>query len=135
VREREAEALGDELLEVWSLDEVGCHEFNDFENLVDYCQYQVAAHFHFPFQTYVNGPKSRTMSGRHILVKCLDGICPAHFAILLVHVVGARSRIITNPDAKVLDLEGSLLVDDVQGDDLTIGLLDFAKLHQKVPEA
>lgn len=75
------------------------------------------------------------MSGRHILVECLDGICPTHFAILLVHVVGARSRVITNPDAKVLDLEGSLLVDDVQGDDLAIGLLDFAKLHQKVPEA
>jgi hypothetical protein len=83
----------------------------------------------------VNRPESGTMSGRHILVECLDGIRPAHLAILLVHVVGAGSRIIANPDAEILDLEGSLLVDDVQGDDLAVGLLDLAELHQEVPEA
>jgi hypothetical protein len=135
VRKREAEALGDELLEVWSLDEVGCHELNDFEDLFAHNQYKLPPRFRFSNPTYVNRPKSRTMSGGHILVECLYGIRPAHLAILLVHVVGAGSRIIANPDAEVLDLEGSFLVNDVQGDDLAVGLLDLAELHQEVPEA
>lgn len=33
MRKREAEALGDELLEVWSLDKIGGHKFDDFEDL------------------------------------------------------------------------------------------------------
>lgn len=75
------------------------------------------------------------MSSRHILIQRLDGIRPAHLAILLVHIVGARPGIVADPDAEVLDLEGPLLVDDVQRDDLAVGLLDLAQLHQEVPEA
>ena len=75
------------------------------------------------------------MSGRHILIQRLHRIRPAHLAVLLVHVVGARSRIVADPDAEVLHLEGSLLVDDIQADDLAVRLLDFAQLHEEVPEA
>jgi hypothetical protein len=75
------------------------------------------------------------MSCRHILVQGLDRVRPAHLTILLVHVVGARAGVIADPDAEVLDLEWALLVDDVEGDDLAVGLLDLAQLHQEVPEA
>jgi hypothetical protein len=83
----------------------------------------------------MNRPKPRTMSSRHILIQRLDSIRSAHLTIFLVHVVGARSRIIADPDAEVLDLEGPLLVNDVQGDNLAVGLLDLAEFHQEVPEA
>lgn len=67
--------------------------------------------------------------------------------------MGAGTRIVTDPDTEVLDLERALLVDlqirvnyaeclmqmnltyHVQADDLTVGLLDLAELHQEVPEA
>lgn len=60
---------------------------------------------------YVDGPESGTMSGSHILVQGLDGIGSRHLAILLVHVVGAGSGVVSNPDTKVLDLQGTLLMD------------------------
>ena len=66
------------------------------------------------------------MSGRHILIQSLHRIRPAHLPILLVHVVRARSRIISNPDAKVLHLQRSLLGDDVQADDFAVRFLHFA---------
>jgi len=115
VRKREFEVLGDQLLDVRSLDVVLVGDFNDFEN--------------------VNAPESSTMSRGHILVEGLGGIGAAHLTVLLVHVVCAGAGVVTDPDAKVLDLEGSLLVDDVQGDDLAVGLLDLAQLHEEVPEA
>jgi len=48
--------------------------------------------------------------------------------------VGARARIVSNPDTEVLHLERALLVDHIQTDDFTIGLLDLSELHQEVPE-
>jgi len=114
VRKREFEVLGYQLLDVRSLDVVRVGDFNDFEN--------------------VNAPESGTMSGGHILVKGLDGIGAAHLTVLLVHVVCAGAGVVTDPDTEVLDLEGSLLVNDVQGDDLAVGLLDLAQLHEEVPE-
>ena len=62
-------------------------------------------------QTHVDRPEAGTMPGSHVLVHGLDGIGTAKVAVLLVHVVGTRSRVISQPDAKVLDLEGSLLED------------------------
>ena len=75
------------------------------------------------------------MSGRHILIQPLHRIRPAHLPVLLVHIVRARSRIVPDPDAEVLDLERPLFGDDVETDDLAVGLLHFAQFHQKVPEA
>lgn len=51
------------------------------------------------------------MSSSHVLVECLDGIRTREFAELLVHVVRARTGIVTQPNAKVLDLQRFLLVD------------------------
>jgi hypothetical protein len=70
--------------------------------------------------------------------------------------VGTRARIVADPDAKVLDLEGVLLVDLnrsqpweqarsrdrlevvvaylVQANDLAVGLLDLPQLHEEIPE-
>lgn len=86
-------------------------------------------------KTYMNAPESGTVAGSHVLVQGLNGGSAAHLAVLLVHVVGARARVVTNPDAEVLDLEGSLLVDNIQGNDLARRLLDLSQLHQEIPEA
>jgi hypothetical protein len=78
------------------------------------------------------------------------------------HVVGARSRVVSEPDGEVLHLQGLLLVDlfpivnqtskhsrlcdpqsvavanrthDVEGDDLSVGLLDLLELTEVVPES
>lgn len=64
----------------------------------------------------------------------LDGLSAGELAILLVHVVSARARIVTNPDTKVLDLHGLLLEHLVAADDLTSGLLDLLHLLQEVEE-
>lgn len=74
------------------------------------------------------------MSGGHILVESFNRIRPAHLSVLLVHIVGARPRIVADPDAEVLDLKRAFLVDDVQRNDLAIRLLDLAQFHEEVPE-
>jgi hypothetical protein len=61
--------------------------------------------------TYVNRPETRSVAGSHVLVERIDGLCPGHLAVLLVHVVGTRARVVADPDTEVLDLLGSLLVD------------------------
>jgi hypothetical protein len=59
----------------------------------------------------VDGAEAGTVTGSHVLVERLDGIGPAHLTELLVHVVGAGARVITEPDTEGLDLEGTLLAD------------------------
>jgi len=115
VREREFEVFGDQLLDVWSLDVFWVLELNDLED--------------------VNAPKPSPMSGRHILVQSVHGIGATHLPVLLVHVVCAAAGIISDPDAEVLDLEGALLVDDVEGHEFGGGTLQLAQLGQEVPEA
>jgi hypothetical protein len=83
----------------------------------------------------VNAPESSTMSGSHILIQCLDSIGAAQFSVLLVHVVSARARVVTNPDAKILDLERALLMDDIEGHNLASGFLDFSQLLEEIPES
>jgi hypothetical protein len=50
------------------------------------------------------------MSGGHVLVQSLDSICAGHLTVLLVHIVGAGARVVTDPDAEVLDRLWVLLV-------------------------
>ena len=143
VRQRKFEVLGDELLDVRTLNEVGVGDFNDFEDL-----WVVLANvfsLHSPrvlsrpanilVQTYVNAPKPRTVLRCHILVHGLDSCRSAHLPIFLVHVVCAGSRIVSKPDTEVLDLEGALLVNLVQSHDLAVRLFDLSQLHEEVPEA
>lgn len=62
-------------------------------------------------KTYVDRPEASTVAGSHIRVERLDGSNAGSLAVLLVHVVGAGARVVTDPDAEVLDLEGVLLGD------------------------
>ena len=50
------------------------------------------------------------VAGSHVLVEALYGISTSEFTELLVHVVGSRTRVITKPDAEVLDLQRFLLM-------------------------
>jgi hypothetical protein len=61
--------------------------------------------------TYVDRPEAGSVAGGHIGVEGLNGVCPRHLTILLVHVVGARPRVVTDPNTKVLDPQGVLLLD------------------------
>ena len=85
--------------------------------------------------TYVDRPEASAVAGSHVLVERLDGVRTAELTELLVHVVGTATRVVTDPDTEVLDLQRALLVDDVKADDLAVGLLDFLELRKEVPEA
>jgi hypothetical protein len=61
--------------------------------------------------THVDRPEAGTVAGSHVLVEGLDSINTAELTELLIHVVGARARVVADPDAKVLDLDGLLLGD------------------------
>lgn len=59
----------------------------------------------------MDGPETGTVAGGHVLVHSLDGLSPRHLTVLLVHVVGTRAGVVSDPDAEVLDLQRVLLVD------------------------
>lgn len=59
----------------------------------------------------MDGAEAGTVAGSHVLVEGLDSVGAAHLTELLVHVVGTRARVVTDPDTEVLDLQGALLVD------------------------
>lgn len=86
-------------------------------------------------ETYVDTPESSTMSRSHILVQCLDSISAAQFSVLLVHVVRAGARVVTDPDAKVLDLERALLMDDIERHNLAGRFLDLSQLLEEIPKS
>lgn len=91
VGQRELEVLGEELLDVGAADVLGLLNLNDLED--------------------VDGAEAGTVTGGHVLVEGLDGVGAGHLAVLTVHVVSAGARVVADPDANVLDLEGVLLVD------------------------
>jgi len=51
-----------------------------------------------------------TVPSSHVLVEAPDGIGTRQFAEFLVHIVCAGTRVITEPDAEVLDLHRLLFV-------------------------
>lgn len=119
MRQREGQVLGEELLDVGALDIVGLLELDDAEDLARHivsfspvlgsvpsgawCVFRLDS-------TYVDGSETGTVAGGHVLVHSLDGLGPGHLAVLLVHVVGTGARVVSDPDAEVLDLQGVLLV-------------------------
>ena len=98
------------------------------------------------FETYVDGPETRTVTRGHILIHRLHCIAAAHLAVLLIHVVRAGAGVVADPDTERLDLLRARLGDLrkchyavlhslshketnlVQADDLAVGLLDLAEL-------
>ena len=91
MRQGELEVLGQKLLDVGATDVLGLLDLNDLED--------------------VDRPEAGTVTGGHVLVEGLDGVGAGHLTVLTVHVVGTGARVVADPDANVLDLEGVLLVD------------------------
>ena len=52
-----------------------------------------------------------TVPGSHVLVEALDSIGARKLTEFLVHVMCTGTGVVTEPDAKVLDLQRLLLVD------------------------
>jgi len=113
VGERELQVLGNQLLDVGALDVGGLLDLNNTED--------------------VDGPETSTVAGSHVRVQGLDSIGSGQLSVLLVHVVSARARVVSQPDAEVLDLLGVLLVDSLDANDLTGSLLDLLETTQEVP--
>lgn len=109
----ELEVGNEKLLDVLALDVLTLLELNNLED--------------------VNAAEPSTVSGSHVLVKSLDGGSARQVTVLLVHVVGARARVVSDPDTKVLDLVGVLLRDSLDANDLTGRLLDLSELLHEVP--
>jgi hypothetical protein len=59
----------------------------------------------------LNGARAGTVAGSHVRVARLNSGNAGQLAVLLVHVVSSRARVVADPDSKVLDLKGLLLVD------------------------
>jgi len=91
VRQRELQALRQQLLDVRPPDIVRLHNLDDLED--------------------VHTPEASPVAGSHVLVHALDSGATIHLAVLLVHVVGAGARVVAQPDTEVLDFERVLLVD------------------------
>ena len=75
------------------------------------------------------------MTGAHVTVGLGDGIGGMGRAVLTVHVVRAGTRVVTQPDAEVLNDGGRLLGDLLDADNLAGGLVDLLVVRDKVPES
>lgn len=74
------------------------------------------------------------MAGSHVAVALSDCTTNGQVTVLSVHVMGSRTRVVTQPDSEVLDFQRRLLVSALDGDNLTSCLLEFTQLAQEVPE-
>lgn len=103
VGKRELEVGGKELLDVGAADIISLSDLNNAEDLRKYGnQHDERWENDRP---YVDRPEAGTMPGSHVLVKALDCISTGEVTELLVHVVGSRSRVVTQPNTEVLDLQ------------------------------
>ena len=115
--ERELETGLQELTDVRPLDVVLLLNLGDSQDLSRARKHQgkllfmCTLHLSSPASTHVDRSKPGSVPGSEVLVKSLDGTNSGKLSELLVHVVGSRSRVVSEPDTKVLDLEGTLLVD------------------------
>ena len=82
----------------------------------------------------LNGTETGTVTGSHVHVEALDGFNTAHGTELLVHVVGAGTRIVTQPNTEILNLHGLLLANGSAADNFSSGTLNLLELTQEVEE-
>lgn len=68
-------------------------------------------------------------------VHLLDGFAQSHVTVFLVHVVGATSGVVADPDAIVVDHATILFSQLVNVQDLACSLLHLLHLVQKIPKA
>jgi hypothetical protein len=69
------------------------------------------------------------------LTQLEDSTLRSHVTVFLVHVVGSRSRVVTKPDSKVLNLEWRLLVKLGNEEDFTACPLHLDLVSHEIPEA
>lgn len=91
MRQREFEVLREQLLNVRSSDVVRLLHLNDLQD--------------------VNGSEARPVTGSHILIHGFNSVAASHFAVLFVHVVGARAGVVAKPNPEILHLHRVLLMD------------------------
>ena len=77
--------------------------------------------------------ETSTVTSSHILVASVDGSNARHFTEFLVHIVSSAATVVTDPNAKVLDLSRALFLQGFHTDNLTRVLLDLVDHLQKVP--
>mmetsp|Transcript_94019 Transcript_94019/g.167255 ORF Transcript_94019/g.167255 Transcript_94019/m.167255 type:complete len:205 (-) Transcript_94019:22-636(-) len=85
--------------------------------------------------TDLDGGLAGAVAAGHVHVQTLHGGAHGHIAELLVHVVSAAARVVTDLDAVVVHNAAVLLTDLVDSEDLTSGALHLVNLVQEVPEA
>lgn len=74
------------------------------------------------------------MTGSHLSVHLLNSTIQSSVTVFLVHVVITSSTLIPQPNPIILDCGWVLLKNLIDCQHLTIALLDFLKLPQKIPE-
>ena len=82
----------------------------------------------------LDGVRSCPVPRAHVAVAGGDGRAHGEVAVLTVHVVGTGTRVVPQPDAKVLDFQGLLLHDFFHTDNLAGSFLELPQLTQKVPK-
>merc|ERR550514_1206347 len=75
-----------------------------------------------------------TMTTSHLAVHGSDGVSETQRTVFLVHIVSARTGIVTEPNTKVLNLFRFLLADLGDGKDFTTGLLGLTDFLHEVPK-
>jgi len=83
----------------------------------------------------LDGGGSGSVPGAHVAVALSHRPGGRQVAVFAVHVVSTGARVVSEPDAEVLDGSGLLLVDLLAGDNLADSLLDLLQTIQVVPEA
>jgi hypothetical protein len=81
----------------------------------------------------LDGGETSTVTAGHILVQSSHGGSTGGLTELLVHVVGGATAVVSEPDSVVLDLVVTLN-NLVEGDDLTVDLLELLQGAHEVPE-
>jgi len=88
--------------------------------------------FHFDD---LDGGGSGSMPGAHVAVTLSHRSGGRQIAVFAVHVVSTGTRVISEPNAEVLDGGWPLLVDLLAADNLADSFLDLLQTIQVVPEA
>lgn len=81
-----------------------------------------------------DGTMSSTVSTSHFLVHLFYSAVKCGISVLLVCIMHSGTRVISNPDAIILNGGWVLLENFVHCENLTVSLLHTTKLSQKVPE-
>ena len=156
VRKRETKAWCKQLLDVRATDIRGLLDLNHPEDLKTLTRRGSAFSLGNKKQTDVDRAETGAVPCSHILIEAFNGIGARELAEFLVHVVCTRTGVVTEPDAKVLDLQWFFLVNlrrkgtrhkcwrmycesrmpatapwetyDIDTNDLAVGLFDLLQL-------